>query len=157
VLIDPARVRFETREDADEFYGGVRSALGPFPSREAALEQARRREPRARWTPERERAICAGYRFKQDGSVVGKMPNWVVDRLRGAREGHDDVGPLLGGIGVPVLLLVSSLSNERRQQQKLEYSRRIPRVQVEMLEGTHALQLDLPERVSELIVQFLEA
>jgi pimeloyl-ACP methyl ester carboxylesterase len=85
------------------------------------------------------------------------MPDWVVDRLRGAREGHDDVGPLLGRITIPVLLLVSSLSNERRKQQKLEYSRRIPHARVEMLDGTHALQLDLPERVSELIADHLHS
>ncbi len=155
VLIDPARIMFATPQDADDFYAAVRANLGPFASPEAAIAYAREREPRARWTPERERAFLFGFEERADGSLVGKMPGCVVDQLRQAREETDSVGPLLDRVSMPVLLLVASTSDETRQQQKLEYARRIAHARVEFLDGTHALQLDVPERVCELVVELL--
>jgi pimeloyl-ACP methyl ester carboxylesterase len=155
VLIDPARITFASKQDADEFYAPVLAALGPFPSREAAIAAAIQRDPQARWTPERERWYLHGFNQQPDGSLVGKMPPWVVDRLRRAREDKDVIGPLAHNITMPVLLLVATKASEARRQQKLEYSRRIPHARVEFVDGTHYLHLDDPDRVAELIVGFV--
>jgi pimeloyl-ACP methyl ester carboxylesterase len=157
VLVDPARVTFASSEDADDFYGAVLAGLGPFPSKEAAIALSMQREPRQKWTPERERSFLGGLSEQPDGSLVGKMTPQVVEQLRRAREDSDSVGPLLASVRAPVLLLVSSFSNLWRQNQKLEYSRRIPQARVHFLEGTHALQLDLPWPVAELIINFLRS
>lgn len=157
VLVDPARVTFASRQDADEFYAPVLAGLGPFPSREAAVAFAIQREPRARWTAERERSFLFGFTQQPDGSLVGKIPPWVVERLRQAREEKDSVGPLLRNISMPVLLLVASRASEARRQQKLEYSRRIPHARVAFVDGTHYLHLDDPQRLAELIVEFVQS
>ena len=155
VLVDPARIRYASTEDADAFYAPVRAGLGPFRSKEAALAFARERETRVRPSPERERTFLAGFDEQPDGSLVGKMPDWVLDQLRQDREADDRLGPVLPNAKMPILLLVATLATEARRQQKLEYSRRMPHARVELVEGTHSLQLDDPDRVAELMVEFL--
>jgi pimeloyl-ACP methyl ester carboxylesterase len=47
VLIDPARMTYESAEAMEAFYGRVRKGLGPFASREAAIENAKAEAPDA--------------------------------------------------------------------------------------------------------------
>jgi pimeloyl-ACP methyl ester carboxylesterase len=155
VLVDPARIAFASKQDADEFYRPVLAALGPFKNREAAIASAIQHDPHARWTPERERWYLQGFNQQPDGSLVGKIPPWVVDRLRRAREEKDVIGPLVHHINMPVLLLVATKASEARRQQKLEYCRRIPHARVEFVDGTHYLHLDDPDRVAKLITGFV--
>ena len=155
VLVDPARLSFESVQDADDFYSPVRALLGPFASLEAALKAARDRDPRAQWTPARERTFLFGLRERPDGSLVGKTPPEVIDQLRAVREREDRVGPNLHRATMPTLLLVASTSHQRRLNQKLAYKTRLPHAQVELLNGTHNLQNDLPDQVADLITRFL--
>jgi pimeloyl-ACP methyl ester carboxylesterase len=155
ILVDPARLSFESAQDADDFYGPVKALLGPFPSREAALEAARARDPRAQWTAARERTFLFGLHEQPDGSLAGKTPPWVIDQLRSVRESEDRVSPQLGRAQMPTLLLVASTSPERRLNQKLAYKQRIPHARLEMLDGTHNLQNDLPDQVADLITRFV--
>ncbi len=157
ILVDPARLMFESKQDADDFYGPVRALLGPFPSQEAALAAARARDPRARWTPARERMFLFGLSKQSDGSLAGKTPPWVLDQLRAVRETEDQVGPALHRATMPTLLLVASTSPEKRLNQKLAYKQRIPHAWLEYLDGTHNLQNDLPDRVAELVTDFLRS
>ena len=155
VLVDPARLSFESRQDADDFYGPVKALLGPFPSREAALAAARARDPNAQWTAARERTFLFGLQEQPDGSLTGKTPPWVIDQLRSVREAEDRVGPQLARAQMPTLLLVASTSPPRRLNQKLAYKERLPHAQLHLLDGTHNLQNDLPDQVAALITEFL--
>jgi pimeloyl-ACP methyl ester carboxylesterase len=155
VLVDPARLTFDSAQDADDFYSPVRALLGPFASREAALKAARERDPRAQWTPARERTFLFGLQERPDGSLVGKTPPEVIDQLRAVREREDRVGPNLHRATMPTLLLVASTSPEKRLNQKLAYKQHIPHAQLELLNGTHNLHNDLPDQVAELITRFV--
>jgi pimeloyl-ACP methyl ester carboxylesterase len=150
VLVDPARITFDNASDVDDFYGPVRAALGPFPSREAALTFAHQRDAQAIWNADREQTFFFGYAEQPDGSLVGKMPGYVLDQLRAARE-TTDISASLARITVPTLLLVATKSNEKRQQQKLAYARFIPQARVEFVEGTHHIHIEQPERVAQLM------
>src|SRR5207302_8791986 len=112
---------------------------------------ARARDPRARWTPARERTFLFGLEERPDGSLIGKTPASVIDKLRAVRETEDRVGPHLHRATMPTLLLVASTSPEKRLNQKLAYQQRIPHARLEMLDGTHNLQNDLPDQVAALI------
>jgi pimeloyl-ACP methyl ester carboxylesterase len=153
VLVDPARLTFDSESDVDAFYGPVRAALGPFASRDAALTAARARDPQAIWNPDRERTFLFGYQAQPDGSLVGKMPPSVLDELRAARA--EDIRPLLSNIKVPTLLLVATKSNAKRQSQKLAYAEHIPHARVEYVEGSHHIHIEQPERVASLIQQLI--
>jgi pimeloyl-ACP methyl ester carboxylesterase len=150
VLVDPARITFDSASDVDDFYGPVRAALGPFPSREDALDFAHQRDPQAIWNADREHTFFFGYTQQPDGSLVGKMPGYVLDQLRAERE-TTDIAASLANIKVPALLLVATKSNAKRQQQKLAYAKYIPHVRVEFVEGTHHIHIEQPERVARLI------
>jgi pimeloyl-ACP methyl ester carboxylesterase len=155
VLVDPARLSFDSAQDADDFYSPVRALLGPFASREAALAAARERDPRAQWTPARERTFLFGLQERPDGMLAGKTPPEVIDQLRAVREREDRVSPNLHRATMPTLLLVASTSPEKRLNQKLAYKTHIPHAQLEMLNGTHNLQNDLPDQVADLISRFV--
>ena len=150
VLVDPARITFDNPNDVDDFYAPVRAALGPFASRDEALAYARQRDPQAIWNADRERTFLFGYDERPDGSLVGKMPGYVLDQLRAERE-TTDISTSLANIKVPTLLLVATKSSERRQQQKLAYAKLIPHVRTEFVEGTHHIHIEQPERVAALI------
>jgi 2-(acetamidomethylene)succinate hydrolase len=154
VLVDPARITFDSASDVDDFYGPVRAALGPFASADEALAFARQRDPQAIWNADREQTFRFGYTSQPDGSLVGKMPGYVLDQLRAERE-TTDIGPSLANVTNPVLLLVATKSNERRQQQKLAYARYLPQARVEFVEGTHHIHIEQPERVARLIEELL--
>ena len=132
----------------------MRAALGPFSSRDAALAFARQRDPQAIWNADREHTFLFGYSAQPDGSLVGKMPGYVLDQLRAERE-TTDISASLARITVPTLLLVATKSNEKRQQQKLAYARFIPHARVEFIEGTHHIHIEQPERVAQLIEETL--
>ena len=150
ILIDPARLTFDSTADVEDFYGPVRAQLGPWPSRDAALAFGRSRDPQAIWNADRERTFLFGFREQADGSLLGKMPSRVLDQLREARE-STDITPLLDNVKVPVLLMVATKASEKRQAQKLAYSKALPQARVEFVEGTHHIHIEQPERVAELI------
>ncbi len=154
VLVDPARITFDSASDADAFYGPVRAALGPFDSRAAALSFAQARDPQAVWNADREHTFFFGYSEQPDGSLLGKMPPRVLDKLREARS--QDIHDLLGAINVPTLLLVATKSNQERQSQKLAYKDAIPHARVEFVEGTHHIHIEQPAHVARLIQELLE-
>jgi pimeloyl-ACP methyl ester carboxylesterase len=154
VLIDPARMTYESKEAMEVFYGNVRDGLGPFASPEAAIENAMRNTPDAYWGPERQASVFSCYYTAFDGSLFGKMPHWVLDELQRVRD-EDVIRPLTDAIGVPTLVLVSSRSDAHRQSQKLEYAERIAGSRVVMLDGTHSLQHDCVEQVAAEIAAHL--
>ncbi|MFL6082859.1 MAG: alpha/beta fold hydrolase [Mycobacterium sp.] len=154
VLIDPARMTYESKEAMEVFYGNVRDGLGPFASPEAAIENAMRNTPDAYWGPERQASVFSCYYTAFDGSLFGKMPHWVLDELQRVRD-EDVIRPLTDAIRVPTLVLVSSRSDAHRQSQKLEYAERIAGSRVVMLDGTHSLQHDCVEQVAAEIAAHL--
>jgi pimeloyl-ACP methyl ester carboxylesterase len=157
VLVDPARLVFESSQDADDFYAPVLALLGPFADREAALSAARARDPRAQWTPARERTFLFGLQERPDGSLVGKTPRSVIDQLRAVREREDRVGPNLHRATMPTLLLVANTSPEKRLNQKLAYKKYLRHARLELLPGTHNLQNDLPDEVAALVTEFVRS
>jgi pimeloyl-ACP methyl ester carboxylesterase len=154
VLVDPARITFDSPGDADDFYGPVRAALGPFASRELALAFGRARDAQAIWNADRERTFLFGYSLQGDGSLIGKLPGRVLDELRAVRE-STDITESLGNIRVPTLLLVATRSNDTRKAQKLAYSRAIAHARVEYVEGTHHIHIEQPLHVAQLIRELL--
>lgn len=157
ILIDPARLAFDTKADADEFYTSVRAGLGPFPSLEDAIRSAQQKNANARWTSERRAAVEAGLTQRSDGSWVGKTPQAVLEQLREAREAGDSAGPLLPNVTARVLLFVSSQSPEKRQAQKLEYAKRLPgNPQVEFVDASHCIHQDEPDLVTNVVSEFLD-
>jgi pimeloyl-ACP methyl ester carboxylesterase len=150
VLIDPARMTYESEDAQETFYSRVREGLGPFATAEDALHRASSREPDAYWGPERQQSELNRLYRALDGSLFGKMPGRVLDELRRVR-GDDVLRPLTSGITTPTLLIVSSRSDPHRQSQKLEYAERISGTRVVMLDGTHSLQHDCVESVASEI------
>jgi len=156
VLIDPARMTYESPQAQEAFYSRVRAGLGPFASEQAALDHAVASTPDAYWGPERQASVLAGLYRAFDGTVFGKMPRRVLDELERVR-GDDVLRPLTSSIDVPTLLFVSSRSDAHRQGQKLEYAERIAGTTVVMLDGTHSLQHDCADDVAARVVEHLRA
>lgn len=156
ILLDPARITYATAEDHAAYFAVVEQALGPFPSEEEALRFAREREPRAVWSPAREEHFLKGYRRLDDGSLVAKMTPEVLREQKAARavDAQDVVGPVLGDASNPALLVVATKSRPERQQQKLEYSKRMPSVRVEYLDSTHHVAYDRVEELAGLVTDF---
>lgn len=155
VLIDPARVVFDSVQSADDFYNRVRAGLGPFRDRQDALERLRAGDPDAAWTPARKESALAGLEEDSTGRLTGKLPRRVVDSLEAVRLERDWVGPLLGSVTAPTLLLVAGKSSAERRAQKLAYGEKIPTVKTVMLDTTHAMHHDMPEAVGELVTSFI--
>ena len=155
VLVDPARLAYDSTADADRFYGRVRSLLGPFPSPEAALRAFHEDSPDANWSRERDESVAKGLEQQADGTWANKLPAPVLDALRAVREREDWVGDLLGDIVAPTLLLVALKASAERIDQKLEYARRIPHADTRALDTTHYMAHDEPERVASIMSEFL--
>lgn len=156
ILIDPARMSYESAEAQQAFYARVRAGLGPFGSAQDALTQAMSDTPDAYWGPERKQSELNRLYPTFDGRLFGKMPRRVLDALERVR-GDDVLRPVTSEITAATLLFVSSRSDERRQAQKLEYAERIPGTRVVMLDGTHSLQHDCVEAVAAEIETHLSA
>jgi pimeloyl-ACP methyl ester carboxylesterase len=157
ILLDPARLAFDSGQDAADFYGPVKAMLGPFPSEEAAIAAARQHDPNAQWTPGRIKQLLHGLQKQPDGSLVGKMPPFALDKLRGVRETEDRVSPLLSGVTTPTLLVVASTSPQKRLNQKLAYKQHLPHARLEYIDTTHNMQNDRPDELAALIVDFLRS
>jgi pimeloyl-ACP methyl ester carboxylesterase len=155
VLIDPARIAYDNIADADDFYGRVLESLGPFPSLEAAIAHERERAPRANWTPEREASLVAGFTKGADGTWANRTSVATIEKLRTARGDAARIREAVSRVSAPTLLLVSSQSPQRRQEQKLEYGRLIPSAEVHLIDATHYIHQDEPELTTTLIVSFL--
>jgi pimeloyl-ACP methyl ester carboxylesterase len=155
VLVDPARLMFDSTDAAASFYDWVRGGLGPFDSEADALAWARAHDAQAQWTDVRTRSFLFGFR-REHGQLVGKLPLAVVDELQRAREGGEIVTHQLASIVAPTLLLVAERQSESRRNDKLAYAQRIPNVETIMLDGSHFLHTDVPESVAAQIVRFVD-
>jgi pimeloyl-ACP methyl ester carboxylesterase len=155
ILLDPARISYDSEDDADEFYGRVRASLGPFATLEAAVAQARDREPRAKWTAEREESLVAGLTQHVDGTWANRTSVETIEQLRVARGDGARIRDTVARVLAPTLMLVSSQSPDRRQAQKLEYANLIPTTEVHYIDATHHIHQDEPELTTSLIVSFL--
>lgn len=157
VLVDPARLAFASREVADGYYAGVRGALGPFESEEAALTWARAADPHATFSPVRARSFLFGLRRMPDGRLVGKTPPELVPQLQAARADGEAVVAALGTIAVPTLLLVGTRQADERIAHRMAYADRIPGVTVVRIDGTHFIHTDRPAEVAAAIAEFVDA
>jgi len=155
VLVDPARLVFASRGEADGYYEGVSGALGPFDSEESAMAWARAADPDARLTPVRVRSFLFGLRRGADGRLVGKLPREIVPQLQAAREDGERVTEALAGIAAPTLLLVGTRQTEGRIGHRLAYADRIPGVTVVRVAATHFVHTDAPGEVAEAIASFV--
>jgi pimeloyl-ACP methyl ester carboxylesterase len=155
VLVDPARLTFANETDAGTFYDWVRDGLGPFPSEEAALTWATGEDPAAIWTPVRTRSFLVGFNRDANGALTGKLPKPVVERLRAARTGGEDVTAAIGRLATPTLLLVATRQAPDRMANKMAYAERLPDVTTVQLDGSHFLHTDVPEAVATAIEEFL--
>jgi pimeloyl-ACP methyl ester carboxylesterase len=155
VLVDPARLVFETPDDSEAFYAAVRAALGPFGSEEEALAWGRAEYPDAVWSTARIRSFLFGYRRDADGLLRGKLPPAAVPELQRARDGGSVVTAAVRSMRVPTLLLVAERQPDSRRADKLAYQEHIAGVSVVRLDGTHYLHTDLPDAVAEAIIDFV--
>jgi pimeloyl-ACP methyl ester carboxylesterase len=157
VLVDPARLVFASRGDADDYYRGVRGALGPFDDEAAALEWAQAADPNASFTPVRAHSFLFGLRRAADGRLVGKLPPEVVPRLQAAREDGERVTDGLGRITAPTLLLVGTRQTEDRIAHRMAYAEHIPVVRVARIAATHFIHTDAPAETADAISEFVQA
>jgi pimeloyl-ACP methyl ester carboxylesterase len=153
VLIDPARLAYESMSAADAFYARVRAGLGPFAGPDTAVSAAKAAQPDAYWGPERQAAVLDAQYVAADGSVFGKMPGRVLTELQRVRLQADLVRPMMDNITASSLLFVSSRSAVDRQAQKLEYAELIAGTEVMMLDGTHNLAHDCVDDVTAAITR----
>jgi pimeloyl-ACP methyl ester carboxylesterase len=157
VLVDPARLGFASHEAADSYYDGVRGALGPFESEEAALAWAHSADPAATFSAVRERSFLFGLRRAEDGRLVGKLPPEAVAQLQAARADGQRVADALGQIATPTLLLVGTRQAEERIGHRMAYAERIPGVRVVRIEATHFVHTDAPAEAADAITEFVRA
>jgi pimeloyl-ACP methyl ester carboxylesterase len=154
VLVDPARLSFESEEASNRFFDRVRDGLGPFESEQAALVWGRRWDPQGDWNEARIAGFLANYRRQENGSLVGHLPAHAIDDLR-RRAGDDPVGPRLHEIKCPTLLLIGTRQSADRQQDKLRYAEAIPDCSIVRLQGSHFLHTDLPDQTASEIADFV--
>lgn len=155
VLVDPARIMFDTTSDADGFYERVAALQGPFSSEEQALEFAEQDSPAAVWSADRKKAFLMGLERQDDGQLVGKTTLDILTELRRVRESQDWVGPVLDDIQAPTLLIAALMASAERINQKLEYARRIADVDCRALNATHYIALDKPDEVCDMVSSFI--
>ena len=152
VLVDPAPIRFASPEAGDKSYEWIFGNLGPFASRDAAVDWARREEPTARWTPTRVGAFLDNLVDQPDGTVAGRLPRAAMEQLRAARaDGHSIP---YEAVRAPTLLLVATGLPDKMDG-RLAYARRIPGTRVAKVEGTHFLHTDAPDEVAQLVTEHL--
>ena len=154
VLVDPARLSFESAQASDRFFDRLIVGLGPFPTRQAALDWGHEWDPEGDWNHHRVAGFLANYREQDDGSLLGHAPRQTIDQLR-RPVGDDPVGPRLREIKCPTLLLVGTRQSVERQQEKLRYAEGIPNCQVVKLSGTHFLHTELPDETARAIADFI--
>jgi pimeloyl-ACP methyl ester carboxylesterase len=155
VLVDPARLEFESGEVSDRYYAAIREGLGPFGTEAEALAWARASDPEAVFSPVRLRSFRFGYRPLPDGRVVGKLPPSAVGQLQAARADGRTVADALAGITVPTLLIVGSRQREDRIAQRMAYAERISGAEVVRVAGTHFVHTDAPDEVAAAIAAFV--
>jgi pimeloyl-ACP methyl ester carboxylesterase len=152
VLVDPAPIRFASPAAGDTAYRWIFGNLGPFPSREAALDWARSEEPTANWTPTRMGALLDNLVDQPDGTVAGRLPRAAMEQLRAARaDGHTIP---YEAVRAPTLLLVAT-GVEERMADRLVYAERIAGTRVVEVAGTHFLHTDAPHEVARLVTEHL--
>jgi pimeloyl-ACP methyl ester carboxylesterase len=154
VLVDPASIQFASPAAGAVAYRWIFGNLGPFPSREAALEWARSEEPTAKWTPTRIGAFLDNLVDQPDGTVAGRLPQAAMEQLRAARaDGHTIP---YESVTAPTLLLVATDGGEKMED-RLVYAQRIRDTRVVRVDGTHFLHTDAPEEVARLVTEHLSA
>jgi pimeloyl-ACP methyl ester carboxylesterase len=152
VLVDPAPITFASPTAGDTAYRWIFGNLGPFPSRDAALDWARNEEPDADWNPTRVGAFLDNLVDQPDGTVAGRLPQAAMQQLRAARaDGHSVA---YEAVVAPTLLLVATGVAEKLAG-RLAYAERIPGTRVEHVAGTHFLHTDAPETVARLVTEHL--
>jgi pimeloyl-ACP methyl ester carboxylesterase len=156
VLVDPARLTFQTEQASEAFFDRVREALGPWQNEEAALAWGRAHDPEGDWNEPRRRGFLANYHRLPDGSLVGHLPIDAVTHLRRPAM-EDPVGPLLHQVACPTLLLVGTRQAQQRIADKLTYAEGIPDCRVVSLPASHFIHTDLPDQAAEEIARFAAA
>jgi pimeloyl-ACP methyl ester carboxylesterase len=152
VLVDPAPIRFASPGAGEAAYRWIFGNLGPFPSREAAIEWARSEEPTAAWTPTRVAAFLDNLVDQPDGTVAGRLPRTAMEQLRAARaDGHTIP---YDAVTAPTLLLVATGVKEKMAD-RLVYAELIPGTRVVEVAGTHFLHTDAPALVARLVTEHL--
>jgi pimeloyl-ACP methyl ester carboxylesterase len=151
-LVDPAPITFPSPAAGEQAYRWIFGNLGPFASREAAVDWARREEPRASWSPTRIGAFLDNLVDQPDGTVAGRLPRSAMEQLRAARaDGH---AIAYEAVQAPTLLLVAT-GVEERMADRLVYAQRIQGTRVAEVAGTHFLHTDAPEEVARLVTEHL--
>lgn len=153
VLLDPARITFDSQAAGNAAYGWIFGNLGPFPSREAAVDWARAAEPTAHWTPTRVAAFHDNLVDQPGGGVAGRLPRAAMEQLRSARADGEDIA--YQDVAAPTLLILASGLGEQHMADRLSYAERIPGTRVERVFGTHFLHTDAPAEVAALVVGHL--
>jgi pimeloyl-ACP methyl ester carboxylesterase len=154
LLVDPARLSFESEEASARFFDRIRDGLGPFDSGQEAIAWGKRWDPDGDWNEHRIAGFLANYRRQADGSLVGHLPPHAIDQLR-RPAGEDPVGARLSEIRCPTLLLVGTRQSADRQRDKLRYADGIPDCTVISLQGSHFLHTDLPHQTADQIAGFI--
>jgi pimeloyl-ACP methyl ester carboxylesterase len=155
VLVDPARLAFADGGASDQFFAWVEGSLGPFASREAAIDWARSQDRAANWTAVRTRSFLFGLREESNGSLVGKLPRAAVGHLQEARRDPTEVTAAVAGIRQPTLLLVAERQSPARRADKLRYADVITGTVVRSIDGSHFLHTDAPAEVAAAIAEFV--
>lgn len=153
VLLDPARITFGTPAEGDAAYGWIFGNLGPFASREAAVEWARAAEPTAHWTATRTGAFLDNLVDRPDGTVAGRLPRGAMEQLRAVRADGETIR--YQDVSAPTLLIVATGLGEKHAADRLVYAERITGTRVARVFGTHFLHTDAPEDVAALVVDHL--
>lgn len=137
VLVDPspAEAAQVPPDVAEAMLAPLMAELGPFPSLDAALAAVRQLPQYRGWDTDLERAFRYGLTLAADGTLVGKMPPWVV---RQAAQGvmAADVADLLPRIAARTLLVTFS-ETEQLVGHGARLSGALPDCTWVTLEGNH--------------------
>lgn len=155
VLVDPsppeaARVPPEL---AEAMLAPLVAELGPFPALGAAMAAVGQLPQYRGWDRDLERAFQHGVTVAPDGTVVGKMPPWVV---RQAAEGvmASDVTDLLSRVAARTLLITFS-ETEQLVGHGARLSGGLPDCTWVVLEGNHWAHVDHRLAFHRVLKEFL--
>ncbi len=141
----------EMRAHYDRAYGRVRG----FSSEAEAVEAARTLPYPDTWDADREAGLWSWLERRDGGTIVSKTPPEAMAAIRDEYIASPDVRPGLANITEPALVVMAEPLPEKELASRMEVVQRLRAARVERIEGPHWLMYANPDRLSELLADFL--
>lgn len=135
----------------DRAYGRVSG----FSSEAEAIKAARTLPYPDTWDGDREAGLWSWLERRGGGPIVSRTPPEAIAAIRDEYIASSDVRPGLANISEPALVVMAEPLPERELASRMDVVHRLGAARVERIEGPHWLMYANPDRLSELLTDFL--